>query len=536
LERGEFATARDLFAAALDEKLSAEALDGLGQALWFLGEIDTGIARREEAYAAFRRAGHLEKAAEVALWLVVEHQTSLGNEAAAAGWFKRAERILADLPLCPSHAELEVHRGQRCGDPTDAVRHFERAVEIGRQLGDQESEVRGLNQLGFTKVTQGDVEEGMNLLDETMAAAMGGELRDPWAIGATCCSMLFACERIADLRRASDWCRVVLDFTERRRFVPLSALCRSVYAGILIESGGWARAEAELQAALKTYRGFGKPLAAYPLARLVDLRTRQGRLEEASQLTAGWEGHPEMAVVTIALLLERGESALARARLDRQLSRLGQDSPFAAPFFPLLVRLLLAEQDIEAAGRAADEFIRLAHGLGHDHLVALSELAVAQVESAASGEAAGARFESAIERFSRIGMPFEEARAHVELAKHVAAHEAELAISEARAGLELFERLGAAREADRAAGMLRTLGATGRRAPRREGDLTGREKEVLDLLEHGLSNKQIADRLYIAPKTASHHVSQILAKLGVGTRAEAAAFAARRRIEGSARK
>jgi DNA-binding CsgD family transcriptional regulator len=536
LDRGDFTTARDLFAAALEAKGSAEALDGLGQALWFLCDIDAGITRREEAYAAFREAGHLEKAAEVALWLVVEHQTSLGNEAAASGWFNRAERILADLPLCPSHAELEVHRGQRASDPADAVRHFERAVDIGRQLGSQESEVRGLNQLGFAKVAQGDVDEGMGLLDETMAAAMGGELTDPWAIGATCCSMLFACDRIADLRRASDWCKVVFEFTERRRHVPLSALCRSVYAGVLIESGDWARAEVELLAALKTYRGFGKPLAAYPLARLADLRLRQGRIEEAGELTAGWEGHPEMAVVMIALLLERSELALARARLERQLSRVGRESPFAAPFFPLLARLSLTEGDIGSARRIADEFVRLALQLGHEHLVAISELAAAQVDAAVGEATAGARLESAIERFSLLGMPFEEARAHVELANHVAAREPELAVFEARAGLDLFERLGAAKEADRAAGLLRTMGATGRRAPRRDGGLTKREEEVLDLLEHGLSNKQIGERLFIAPKTAAHHVSQILSKLGVGTRAEAAAFAARRRLEGTARK
>ena len=56
---------------------------------------------------------------------------------------------------------------------------------------------------------------------------------------------------------------------------------------------------------------------------------------------------------------------------------------------------------------------------------------------------------------------------------------------------------------------------------------------MLVLLEHGLSNREIAERLYISPKTASHHVSQILAKLDVRTRAEAAAFSARERTSRS---
>jgi uncharacterized protein HemY len=58
LARGEWAAARDAFAAALDERPGdAEALDGLGQALWWLGERDAGIDRRREAYAAYRPGG-----------------------------------------------------------------------------------------------------------------------------------------------------------------------------------------------------------------------------------------------------------------------------------------------------------------------------------------------------------------------------------------------------------------------------------------------------------------------------------------------
>jgi DNA-binding CsgD family transcriptional regulator len=535
-ERGEFAEARRLYEAALAEARSATALDGLGESLWLAGEVDAAIGRREEAYAEFRRAGDVARAAEIALWLVIEQATSLGNQTAAGGWFKRAERLLAGAPLCPAHAQLEVHRGHLSSDPVAAERHFGRAVEIGKKLGDPESEIRGLGGLGFLRVSLGDVEGGMALLDESMAAAMGGELKDPWAIGATCCSMLFACERISDLRRAEEWCRVVTDFTERRRYVPLSALCRSVYAGVLVSRGDWARAEAELDAALRAYRGYGKPLAAYPLARLAGLRLRQGRIEEAEQLIAGWEEHPEMGAIVISLLLARGEVAVADAKLERALERLGAESPLAAALLPLLVETRLAGDDLDAARAAVDSLVALARRLGHEHVLATAELAAARVSAADDPARAIAHAGAAKELFSRLAMPFEEGRSHLELARVVAARQPELAVAEARTALDVFDRLGAARDADQAASLLRELGARGRSAPRRAGELTKREHEVLELVEQGLSNKEIAARLYIAPKTASHHVSRILTKLRLRTRAEAAAFAARERAEKSASK
>ena len=475
----EFSAACDMYETALTSGPSAEALDGLGQALWFLCEIEAGIARREEAYAAYRREGHLGKAAEIALWLVVEHATSLGNETVANGWFARAERLLAEAPLCAAHAQLEVHRGQLCGAPEQAASHFKRAVAIGRELGDLNSEVRGLSQLGFLKVSLGDLEEGMRLLDESMAAAVGGELTDPWAIGATCCSMLFACDRVADLRRAEEWCRYVGDVTRTHRFVPLSALCRSVYAGVLIASGQWEAAESELLTAVETYRGVGRPLAAYPLARLAALRARQGRLEEAEQLVAGWEGHPEMGAVTVLLHLERGQTTLAAARLDQQLRRAPLDSPSAVPLLPLLARLRLAEGDMPAADEAAKVYQDLAARLGHPHLLASSQVVRAQVDAALRRDAAVPLLESAIGLFLRLRMPYDEAIARLELATVVAANQPELAISEARTGVGIFARLGAARGADRAAELLRSLGARGPGAPHAHDDLTQREREVL---------------------------------------------------------
>ena len=74
---------------------------------------------------------------------------------------------------------------------------------------------------------------------------------------------------------------------------------------------------------------------------------------------------------------------------------------------------------------------------------------------------------------------------------------------------------------------MRSLGSHERPTQRTVGGLTKREAEVLVLLGHGLTNPEIADRLYISRKTVEHHVSRLLAKLGLRSRAEAAVYATR---------
>ena len=113
----------------------------------------------------------------------------------------------------------------------------------------------------------------------------------------------------------------------------------------------------------------------------------------------------------------------------------------------------------------------------------------------------------------------------MQIARLVADSQPEVAVDHARGALATFDKLGAELDADRTAELLRSLGVASI-GPKGLGLLSGREQQVLRLLGAGLSNPEIAGRLYISRKTASHHVSSVLAKLNLRNRAEAAAYAA----------
>lgn len=161
-------------------------------------------------------------------------------------------------------------------------------------------------------------------------------------------------------------------------------------------------------------------------------------------------------------------------------------------------------------------------------MAATSDLARARVALAGARPADAAEHACrALEAFGHLRMPYACGLARLELARSLAGTSPALAREEARTARTTFRGLGAVRAADQAAALLRSLGE-GTGPGRRSGDdLTAREHEVLELLAVGMSNARIASALVISEKTAGHHVSHILAKLGASNRTEAVAHASR---------
>jgi DNA-binding NarL/FixJ family response regulator len=175
---------------------------------------------------------------------------------------------------------------------------------------------------------------------------------------------------------------------------------------------------------------------------------------------------------------------------------------------------------------AAHDLARLAEDRPAAYTRALAAAADAQLSIVVGHvEHSVERLEAALRLFVGLDMPYEAARTRLDLARLYAERNPDAAAAEAQAALATFEQIGAAADADMAAALLRSLGVAPRSSRRAAGELTDRERQVLDLVGLGLSNPEIAARLHISRKTAAHHVSNLLAKLGARNRTEAAARA-----------
>jgi ATP/maltotriose-dependent transcriptional regulator MalT len=460
----------------------------------------------------------------------------VGDWAVGSGWLARARTLLGDEVDSPQRGWVSLNIGMFEADRDVKEQCFREALGVARHSGDTDLEFATLAYLGASLVHSDRTEEGMMLLDEALAAVAGGDVEDFCVLEEIFCQLFSACEHAHDVGRADQWIRVGEAIAERRRLPAVSAFCRTHYGGILTAAGRWPEADVALTEGVRLWSLGHQSLRGGALVRLADLRVRQGRFEEAEQLLAGLDAASDAAVARplAAIHLARGQAALARDVLERALSQIDPTSTSAAPLLALLVDVHLNANMFDEAAEAADQLVDCATLHGSHYLEAVAALARGRVCLATGTGDPQACLRDALSGFAKAQMPMEVAHSRLELANALLTERPEVAMSEARAALEAFERLQAARHADAAAAVLRTLGVRTATPKGVAGLLSKREAEVLDLIGHGLSNPEISERLFISRKTVEHHVGNILSKLGLRTRGQAAAYNARQAKPGPA--
>lgn len=526
LKRADWPGAKARFEAALRDQDSPEAHDGLGIACWWLNEIDLAHQHRTAAYVGFKQRGDPRRAALLAAWMAREQVFLHANTSAMRGWFARAERLIQQAGACPEAGWFAIFRASMLAPSAELAETAIQALAIAREHDDPDLEATALAFRGLARVTLGEIDAGMAHLDEAMAMVIASEVASFMAISEIFCVLLSACALAGDLVRTDHWCHAAAEFAQRYQCSFLSGYCRTTYGGLLADTGRWREAEAELTEAIEAFARGHSALRVHAVLKLADLRVSQGRLEEAEVLLADYADYGGAAIPRARIHLARGEASLARAVLEQALGDPAALTLERAPLLVLLVETLLVLGELSAADNLAQALMAFAQSTGSNLLLAQSEFVTARVKQHAGDADAARWYQAVLERLRSYEQSLLANRARLAMARALKGTDHAAAVTWARAALAAFERIGAAHEADEAGQLLRELGAAGRLGPRQRELLTQREAEVLALIARGLTNREIAERLVISAKTVEHHVSQILGKLGLRSRAEAAAFAA----------
>lgn len=526
-------------AAALHDAVTAEP--ELAPCHELLGGVAFGAlddfarARRHlsTAYRLYRAGGEGRAAARTAITLAQVDLTT-GNEPGSRGWLGRARRLLDEIGPCVEEGYYQIAvMGCEVPDVTELEANAARALELARRFRDVDLEVRALAETGLALVSLGRTAEGRARLDEALTAVISGEVHDLMTCGLTCCAVVSACERLGDIERLTylfeSLQRVAVDRFQGFQSPILTSHCSQAYGGMLCEAGRWREAEAELRRAVEVSGCAGHRAAA--VARLAELRIHQNRVVEAAELLRGWEDFLETAASRARLHDAQGEPSLAASTLRWALRLQETNLVASAPLWAHLADVERRRGNLPEAEEAVARLSSIAGVLDTPWVRALALLGQGQVR-AARGEEAVPALVAGLEALRAGDRPRLRGEIHLALAE--VERNPAAATTEAQAALAIFERLGSRRDAGRAAAVLRSLGVTVRLGS--DGglhQLSRREREVVPLLAEGLSNAEIAQRLFVTPKTVEHHVTSILSKLGLRTRAEVAAWAARQTAAGS---
>ncbi len=487
------------------------------------------LVRLDDARAAHRessRAMALVPASppsEARAWAAATHaRTSYDLDRWAEGDAAAEEALAAAdaLGLDSAWADTAVTLARCRGDQLGGVR-LEEALERARHSGDRDVELRVLFNLATVPYEAGDVATALRWVDTALARA--DELGVPWIFYAAELRHLGVVARYV----TGDW-DGSLALAERLARVPdMAAHVRAAGLLVLVGRGdpaaaeriAWARGLADrLEAHVPLVLATTGP-AADLAARAGDAEAAASEVERAiAQLHHVWGSNRLAVVRLVALALSAVADAAAAARTagDAEAERRWVDR---------------GEALVGSAREAVADHLRDVGAYGAECAAWLHR--VEAERERLHGRTPPEAWRAAVDAFG-YGDLYEQARSRWRLAEALlATGDREAATAELQQAADVAVRLGATplREA------VAVLARRGRlaidvpgvgRLPGTAAVFTPREAEVLALLARGRTNRQIGSELYISEKTASVHVSNILAKLGAGGRAEAVAIAAAR--------
>ena len=529
LEVRDWDRARSLLeqAVAVDAGGTApEVLEGLADARWWCGDVTGALAARERAVGQWRSCGDLDRAVRSAVWIAIEYADALAHDAASRGWLARATTMADGAAALSASGWVALGRAALAGDPSDQAQSAQGALDVARGTGDTELEVLALARLGWARVASGAVDAGIAVLDEAMATATAADFEHLNALGDLCCQLARATEAAGERGRFASWLEVVRRVNSEHGYPPLAAFCATCCAELHSVDGNWAAAEEHLRHGISRLQGTGhRARCGPPVAKLAELLVLQGRIEEAVD-ALGDDDSDSTLVARARLALARGERGTARALAERWIRRRGEGL-VAVGALSVIGRAAIDEGDQPLVEATVGRIAAIAAESGNRRAAGMAALLEGEAAlDLGDGPAAAAAFERALDHYAGLDGLVDVASAHLGLAEATQDSRPEVARVEAASALAGFEAAGASRLADVARALLRRLGDRSHVGRKGTGRLTDREVEVLRLVARGLTNAEIADRLFISVKTAGNHVSNILTKIGARSRTEAAAFAA----------
>jgi class 3 adenylate cyclase len=460
--------------------LSAQDLEALAEAGWWIGHLDACILARERSYSSYVEAGDPRSAARVAMGLAKDHY-SKQSASVGSGWVRHAERLLEQQDCVEQGYLARLHAViafEGIGDFDGTLAEAQRALEIAERFGDRDLQAIAVNDRARALVAKGQVAEGLSLLDEATSAAVSGEL-GPMATAIVYCNMITTFGSLGDYRRAGEWSDVAKRWCERQEIAGFPGMCRVHRAEIMRLRGAWPEAEREARRACDELRNFNLEAAAEAFYEVGEIRLRVGDLEAAKEAFGhanelGRDPQPGLARLRLAEGKPDSATACMRRALDEESRDLAR-----ARLLPAEVELSIATGDLERA-RAATEELEAIAGRYEGAALAAAGVTSRGRLGFAEGEAGEAvrSLRKAVRLWRELDLPYDGAEARLELARAYRAEgDHDSALLELRSAKATFEQLGALPQDRSAAELLQTW--HGKDAA---GEITTAERAVKTLM------------------------------------------------------